>query len=101
MGAVPLASPTVNCGAPGMNLTALTSKYCLLTASPPFTGLPTFVIGALLAERPALNVLKLVQLCAPASRARFSDTRLSLIVPIVAGSLIEVMMVVPDGLLPA
>ena len=45
------------------------------------------MIGALFAERPELKTLKLVQVLAAARRARFSDTRLSLITPTVAGSL--------------
>jgi hypothetical protein len=47
-----------------------------------------------------LKLLTPVQVFAPVSRARFSDTRLSLIKPTVAGSLMAVTMLVPDGVLP-
>src|SRR3954466_15663899 len=61
MGAVPLASPTESCSAPGTNLTKLASAYALLTASPALTGLPTLTIDTPLAERPLTKVFWPVQ----------------------------------------
>jgi hypothetical protein len=49
----------------------------LIDLNAPFAGLPTFVICALLAESPALKVLKLDHVFAAASRAKFKETRLS------------------------
>src|SRR5215212_11493422 len=55
---------------------------------------------ALLAERPAPKVFAPDQAFAPFRRARFGETRLSLIRPAVPGSLIAAMMLVPDGVPP-
>src|SRR5919205_3741812 len=61
IGAVPLASPTESCSAPGTNLTKLESTYALFVASVALTGLATFVMFVPLSERP-LKVFWPVQL---------------------------------------
>src|ERR1044071_2432807 len=75
MGAVPLASPTESCSAPGTKRTKLASTYALLAASVALVGLPTAVIGRLPAERPPLKLFAPVQLLAAPRRATFGDRR--------------------------
>ena len=52
-------------------------------------------MSALLADRPAPKTFAPDQAFAPLSRARFDERRLSLMTPVVAGSLMAVMMLVP------
>src|SRR5215212_6871340 len=100
MGAVPLASPTESCSAPGTNLMKFESAYALLTASPAAVGFPTFVIAALLADSPAAKAFAPAQRLTPLSRATLLARRVSLIVPVVAGLLIALMMPVPESAPP-
>ena len=52
IGAVPFASPTDNCSAPGTNLTKPPSTYDLFTASVALTGLARFTMFVPFIERP-------------------------------------------------
>src|SRR5829696_3522955 len=83
IGAVPLASPTESCSAPGTNLTKFASVYALLTASVALTGLATLTTFVLLSDRP-LKVFWPVQLFCALSFATFGERRASLMRPAVA-----------------
>src|SRR4051812_9507435 len=61
IGAVPFASPTESCSAPGTNFTKFESTYPLFVASVAATGLPTLLIGSPFIERPPENVFVAVQ----------------------------------------
>src|SRR5215218_7402494 len=65
IGAVPFASPTESCSAPGTNFTKLPSTYPLFVASPAAVGLPTLVMRALFADRPFEKTFVPVQVFAP------------------------------------
>src|ERR1044072_573750 len=68
IGAVPLASPTESCSAPGTNLTKLALVKALLVASVALTGLATLTMFVPFIDRP-LKVFCPVQLFCALSRA--------------------------------
>src|ERR1044072_6730881 len=75
--AVPLASPTESCSAPGTNWTKPDSTEALLGASVARTGLRTFVIATPLDERPLTKVFWPVHAFCALRRATFGERRLS------------------------
>src|SRR3712207_6141155 len=95
IGAVPLASPTESCSAPGTNLTKLASAYALLTASPALTGLPTSVMREPFVERPAEKRLGLAQTLEAFRRAMLAERRASEMVPAVPSALMALTICVP------
>src|ERR1051325_9566683 len=99
--AVPFASPTESCSAPGTNLTKFESVQALLVASVALTGLPTFVIATPLAERPLTKVFWPVHAFCVLSFATFGERRASLMTLAVAASLMAETMLVPEGVEPA